>query len=121
QQGRIRLPSDAIPPRRYAGVERGPCEPRPAAASREWTGHLSGRPRYVSRLWRAGGTCRVRSGISGPDWAATEMRGPPSLARQAAPVFTSDAGGYARAWVAASSSLLVSASFFAVLAFSAAW
>ncbi len=26
QQGRIRLPSDAIPPRRYAGVERVPCE-----------------------------------------------------------------------------------------------
>jgi CRP-like cAMP-binding protein len=34
------------------GSERGPREPRPAAASREWTGDLSGRTCDVSRLWR---------------------------------------------------------------------
>lgn len=69
---------------------------------------------------RACGTGRFRPSLSGPERSAPEMRGPPSLARQAAPVVTSDAGGHARAWVAASSSLLVSASFFAVCAFSAA-
>jgi CRP-like cAMP-binding protein len=103
------------------GSERGPCEPRPAAASREWTGDLSGRTCDVSRLWRAGGPCRVRSGISGPDRTAPEMKGPPSRVWQAAPVIRSDAEGQARACFAASSSLLVSASFFAVCAFSAAW
>jgi CRP-like cAMP-binding protein len=84
-------------------------------------GDLPGRSCDVSRLWRAGGTCRFRSGISGPNRAAPEIRGPPSSARQAAPVITSDPGSHARAWVAASSSLLVSVSFFAVFAFSAAW
>ena len=49
------------------------------------------------------------------------MRGPPSITWRAAPDVTSDAEGPARAGVAATSFLLVSAAFFGVFAFWAAW
>lgn len=59
--------------------------------------------------------------ISGSNRAAPEMRGPPAVIQRAARGIMSDAGHHARAWVAASSSLFVSASFLEVCAFSAAW